>query len=199
MEEIWKDIKGYEGLYQVSSEGRVRSLDRIVVYKDGRKSFFKGKILKNVLDDKLYFVVSLYNGKRNVLKVHRLVAQAFIPNPNNYPQINHIDENPKNNRVENLEWCNQYYNNTYGTRLNRVAKTKSKSIFQINSNSQIIKEYPSITYIARTFGYSMGNICTCCKGKIKSAYGYIWRYKPMLWDTSKLISGRYSPEFLLSH
>lgn len=107
--EIWKDIAGYEGLYQVSNFGRVRSLDRIIVRGTSKrrgphKARLKGKVLTLVSGVEGYLVVPL--GKSNpCCRVHRLVAEAFIPNPENKPQVNHIDGNVKNNRVDNLEWC----------------------------------------------------------------------------------------------
>lgn len=118
--EIWKDIKGYKGYYQVSNLGRVKSLDRYSIDRRGGKHFLKGIILTPYLC-KGYLRICLHvNGKQKQLAVHRLVAEAFIPNPNNYPQINHKDENKTNNTVDNLEWCTAKYNNNYGTRLERI-------------------------------------------------------------------------------
>ena len=114
MEEIWKDIQGYEGLYRVSNLGRV-------------KSFHKAKehILSPGKDKDGYFQVQLYkNGINKMRKVHRLVAQAFISNPNNLPQINHKDENKQNNNVDNLEWCTNEYNHNYGTAVKRAAEKR---------------------------------------------------------------------------
>lgn len=122
--EIWKYIPGYEGLYQVSNQGNVRSVDRII--KDtNRTRLYKGKPLKQFLDHKGYKVVTLSKqGSLKVIKVHRLVAMAFIPNPESYPEINHKDENKINNSVENLEWCTTQYNTSYGTRAARMVATK---------------------------------------------------------------------------
>lgn len=123
IEEIWKDILGYEGFYQVSSFGRVRSLDRY----DSRNYFRKGRILKLSADRKGYLRVGLHsNGKEKFYSVHRLVAEAFIHNPDNLPEVNHIDEDKTNNRVENLEFCDSKYNNNYGTRKDRIRNTKLK-------------------------------------------------------------------------
>lgn len=117
MKEIWKDIKGYENKYQISNLGRVKALD----YRRTKKE----KILDS-RNNKGYKAIALWNnGKRRVFLIHRLVANAFIPNPNKFPQINHKDENKLNNSVDNLEWCTQFYNNIYGTRLQRVSKTLS--------------------------------------------------------------------------
>ena len=129
--EIWKDIQGYEGIYQVSSHGRVRSLDRIVVRPNGNGDYFaKGKIIYVVLTKWGYNEVHLHkDNKTKIYKVHRLVAQTFIENPNNLPCVNHIDENKTNNNVNNLEWCTYKYNNNYGTKKKRQGeKIKMKII-----------------------------------------------------------------------
>ena len=122
-EEIWRPVVGYEGLYEVSNTGRVRSLDRYV-----RRNYFKkGRILK-LNDRRGYLFVELcLNNKTKNFSVHRLVAQAFIPNPDNLPQVNHIDEDKLNNRVENLEWCDSKYNSNYGTRKDRARNTAIKN------------------------------------------------------------------------
>ena len=123
-EEIWRPIVGYEGLYEVSSYGRVRSLDRY----DSNNHFLKGRILKLCADKDGYLNVGLSsNNKVKKYKVHRLVAEVFIPNPNNLPQVNHKDENPSNNRVENLEMCDAKYNSNYGSRKDRVRDTAIKN------------------------------------------------------------------------
>ena len=123
--EEWRDIKGYEGRYQISSEGRVRSLDRI-----GKNGYsYKGKILKPRPTKRGYIKANL-SGK--IYAVHRLVAQAFIPNPNNYPVVNHKDENPSNNCIENLEWCDVKYNINYGTAKKTGAKVLIRGIRNTN-------------------------------------------------------------------
>ena len=119
MKEIWKDIKGYEGLYQISNYGEVKSLEKKAGF-----STRKEKILKQHLDKDGYVKVYLCkNNKVKFLSVHRLIAEAFIPNPNNFPQINHKDENKQNNKIENLEWCTCKYNINYGTRTKRQKET----------------------------------------------------------------------------
>ena len=115
--EEWRDIKGYEGLYQVSNEGRIKSLERIANRSDGKVEILKEKIRKLTKDKDGYLCVPLVKElKRKFCKVHRLVAKAFIDNPDNLPEINHKDECKSNNSVENLEWCDRKYNTNYGTR-----------------------------------------------------------------------------------
>ena len=125
-EEIWKDIPGYEGLYQVSNTGKVKSLN----YMKTRKE----KILKPRKEGKGYLKITLSKeGEKKDFKIHRLVASVFIPNPNNLPQINHIDECKTNNNVENLEWCDNRYNSNYGTHTQRMAKAKSMSVICVET------------------------------------------------------------------
>ena len=126
MQEIWKDIAGYEGYYQVSKLGRVRSLDRDIIYADGRHYHYKGKVLK-FGNCKGYSFVNLYKESKKLnCRVCRLVAMHFIENPNNLLQVNHNDENIKNDRVDNLEWCDAKYNNSYGTHIKRTHETAEK-------------------------------------------------------------------------
>ena len=167
MKEIWKDIEGYEG-YQVSNMGRVRS------FKYG-----KVRILKPVANKNGYLKVQLY--KNNSLKtifIHRLVAMAFIPNPNNLPQVNHKDEDKTNNIVSNLEWCDAKYNSNYGTARKRMIEKIQKVVIQIDKNTNvIINIFPSLMEAKRQTGYNHGHICKCCKGKLKTTGGYKWSYK----------------------
>jgi hypothetical protein len=123
--EEWRDIEGYEGLYQISNLGSVKSLFRYRVCKNGSFQPIKERLLSPRTDKDGYKEVLLCNNcKRKCFKIHRLVAQAFISNPNNYPVINHKDENPSNNIVENLEWCTVKYNTNYGTTQERRRKTR---------------------------------------------------------------------------
>ena len=132
MQEMWNDVPGYEGLYQVSNQGNVRSVERIV--KDTHCTrIFKGRQLKQFFDHNGYKVVTLSKqGSLKQIKVHRLVALAFIPNLENHPQVNHKDENIVNNFACNLEWCDGKYNSNYGTRNARMAQTKK----QVNKKSK---------------------------------------------------------------
>lgn len=164
--EIWKDIKEYEGLYQVSNFGRVKSL-----------KFGKEKVMSPVLHTRGYLNIELSNkGLRKVKKIHRLVAEAFIPNPKNFPQVNHKDENKTNNSVDNLEWCTSQYNCHYGTRIKRFSDNKKKKIYQFDLNGNFIKEWKSAVDIEKETGLEKSNIRCCCRGEIKKAYGFIWRY-----------------------
>ena len=166
MEEIWKDKKGYEGHYQVSNWGRVKSI-----------KFGKEKILKLIKDKDGYLQVTLCkNNIKKVYKVHRLVAEAFIDNTDNLPQVNHKDENKLNNNVDNLEWCDRLYNVRYGTGIERRSKKRSKPVLQYDLEGNFIKEWVSINECVRN-GYNQGNVAACCRGKRKYHKGFIWRYK----------------------
>ena len=181
-EEIWKDIEGFEGYYQVSSLGRVRSLDRIIIRRDGIQIHKKEKILKQAFNEFGYNLVNLC--KNNVHKtylVHRLVAEAFIPNPDNLPQVNHKSEFEKtDNRVCNLEWCDAKYNSNYGTRNERRVDKKSKKVYQYTLDGILVKIWQSTKECGRN-GFSNGNIVSCCLGNKwhKTHKGYIWRYEPL--------------------
>ena len=176
--EIWKDIKGYEGLYQVSNKGRIKSLNYRRTGKEG--------MLKGVPNKYGYLMVILYkNRKRNYFYVHRLVAQAFIPNPDNLPEVNHIIddfEHRSDNRVENLEWCTREYNNNYGThneKLSKAMKGKKlklkRQILCIETGEIFDTSQDVIDIMFNGKGCSRnirGNLC----GKGKSAYGYHFKY-----------------------
>lgn len=163
MDEIWCDIDGYEGLYQISNKGRVKSLlgpsERILRPWDNGYG---------------YYYIMLYNDSvRKRFKLHRLVARAFIPNPDNLPEINHRDENKKNNCVENLEWCDRIYNVNYGTRNERA----SRKILQYSKSGDFIREWKSAAEVKRVLSINNSDIIACCKGKLKSAGGFVWKYK----------------------
>lgn len=181
--EEWRDIEGYEGLYQVSNEGRVRTLDRTIEFVDGRIYKFKSKILSLTPDKDGYLAVGFsIKGKTITKKVHRLVAQAFIPNPNNYPIINHKDECKTNNFVENLEWCDCKYNLNYGTNPERISQRvrnneySSKKIVQIGDDGEIIKIYPSLREVERELGLFHSGVSACALGKTKHCGGFKWKF-----------------------
>ena len=176
--EIWKDYKDYEGLYQASNLGRLRSLDTYRKGRNGSIRFCKGRILKPCTDKDGYLqVVLCKNNKQKTYKVHRLVAETFIPNTDNLPCINHRDECKTNNNVENLEWCDCKYNSNYGTRNKKVALKKKKPVLQYTIDGKFVREWPSAMDAERNGSFSSANICMCCKGKIKKHKGFIWKYK----------------------
>lgn len=157
-----KDVKGYEGLYAVTSCGKVWSY---------RNECF----LKPLVTRSGYFYVTLHkNGMYKNYRIHRLVADAYIPNTDNLPYINHKDENKANNCLQNLEWCDAKYNANYGSRIDRIAASNKKPILQFSLDGEFVREWPSATDVGREV---KSNICNCLKGKLPSAYGYVWKYK----------------------
>jgi len=195
--EVWKPVRGYVGLYEVSNFGRVRSLARTTIRR-GRVNVLKEKIMKLNQNSRGYYKVILSkDGKQKTLSVHRLVAIAFIPNPNNLPCVNHKDENPSNNFVwvnpdgtvdlekSNLEWCTIKYNSTYGTVLERLSvkmtnhQALSKPVVQYSLKGYFINEYPSVMEAERQTGIHNTNIHLCCIGDKahNRAGGFMWRYK----------------------
>lgn len=174
MEEIWKDIDGYEGLYQVSNLGRVRTLARYRV---------KARIRKPVPDKNGYMTVRLTHKKvGKTHKIHRLVAEMFIENPDGCKEVNHKNEKKYDNRVENLEWCDKTYNVNYGTANSRRKEhstnclTTSKKVAQISLSGDVIAIYPSLSEAHRKTGFSIACLSMCCNGKTKKSYGYNWKY-----------------------
>ena len=176
MEEIFLDIKGFEGLYQISNKGRVKSLKNNKTKKE--------KLLKLDINSNGYLQVDLYkNNKKKRFYIHRLVAQAFIENPNNYTYVNHKDECKTNNVVTNLEWCTNKYNSNYGTRNERIGKALKGIIPKANPPKQVgafkkgelVFTFPS-TREAKRQGFIQGNVAACCRGERKSHRGYEWRY-----------------------
>ena len=162
--EEWKAIPGYEGLYEVSSEGKVRSLNY--------RGTGKVRVLKLSVNRYGYLQVHLCKeGKVKNYRVNRLVAQAFIPNPNNLPEVNHIDEIKTNNRVENLEWCDRQYNMSYGTGNERAGKAHRKPVICLETG----QVFSSLTEAALYIGYSQGSLSTAIIKGYK-AKGYHWIY-----------------------
>ena len=167
--EIWKDIKGFEGLYQVSNLGRVKSLERI----DALGHRLKEKILKPRIDGRYYQVCLCKQSIKKNYRVHRLVWEAFNGQIPEGLQVNHINEVKTDNKLENLNLMTCKENTNYGTRNERI----SKPVLQFDLNDNFIKEFPSAMQVERELGFGQGNICNCCKGRCKTAYGYIWKYK----------------------
>lgn len=162
--EHWKPIAGYEELYEVSDLGRVRSLK-------------VGRCLKPQLAGLGYKKVELYRtGKKKSVFVHRLVAKAFVPNPSKFLEVNHIDEDKSNNAASNLEWCSRKYNINYGTCLARRANAQSIPVNQYDKSGNLIQTFKSLYDADKLLGVSYTSICKCCRGKLKSAGGYVWRY-----------------------
>ena len=181
--EEWRPVVGYEGLYEVSNLGRVRSLDRYIdsvnVFGEPYKRFSKGRVLKLLYDDKGYQRITLYNGITDKQKlVHRLVAQAYIPNKDNLPEVNHKDQNPANNCVDNLEWCDRIYNVNYSDARERQWRAVSRPIEQLTMDGQHIAYYLGIKTICRKLNMCRNTIQRCLHGRKrhKSAYGYLWRF-----------------------
>ena len=183
--EEWRPICGYEGLYEVSNLGRVKSL--------GNDKTRKEKILSQVKMKKGYLMVNLYkNGKMKTCKVHRLVAKAFLENPNGYTCVNHIDENKVNNYVDNLEWCSYKYNSNHGTcQQRRVSNTdykaiaekltngvSSKQVYQYTKDYELVKIWESTQECGRN-EFNQGEVAKCCRNEAKSHRGYIWSYHPL--------------------
>ena len=173
--EIWKDIKGYEGLYQVSNLGNVRSLNHYA--SNGIKNIlYKGRILKQTKHKKTGYLLTTLckNNKHKTVLSHKLVAEAFIPNIYNLPCINHKDENKHNNRVDNLEWCTHKYNNNYGNNTKKLCK----SVLQYDLQGNFIKAYYGANEASRQTGISTSNICKCCRKERKKTKGFVFKYKP---------------------
>lgn len=163
----WKPINGYEGLYEVSETGLVRSL------RHGKK-----RILSPGKTGDGYLMVGLCrDGKRTGLLIHRLVAEAFLPNPRGLPTVNHRDENKLNNEVSNLEWLTMADNARYGTRVQRVALANSKPVLQLDKLGNIVNRFPSLKEAERQTGIARPSICVVCNGgRLKTAGGFSWKY-----------------------
>lgn len=187
IKEVWKDIPNYEGLYQVSNFGNVKSLN----YKRSGKE----KILKPRKNKLGYMFVDLYkNNKPKTFLVHRLVANVFLKNNNNLPCVNHKDENKDNNHIDNLEFCTYKENINYGTRNERASKKlkdKPKSeehkqklskansipIIQLDLQKKFICKWESATQASKELNINQSSISGCCRGKRKTCGGFIWKYK----------------------
>ena len=172
VEEIWRtavyDGEVYEGLYKVSNLGRILSLN----YKrTGRV-----ELMEHSYDGQGYLQVTLCKNKETKkCYVHRLVAETFITNPENLPEVNHIDENKENNRVDNLEWKSPKDNCNHGTRNERIAKTLSKKVLQLSLTGELIREWESTRECGRN-GFAQSHVAECCNGKLPHYKGFRWEY-----------------------
>lgn len=178
--EIWKDVNEYEGYYKVSNFGKIKSCSRIVKHGLGNADrTIKSRIIKPYNDNHGYRMVSLSKeGKVKKHKVHRLVAEAFIPNPENKPTVNHLNEIRNDNRVSNLEWATYKENNDHGGHNERVSKTLSKPIEQLDKNGNKISSFESVREASLATGIHIMNIKSCLAHKNRVfAGGYKWRYK----------------------
>lgn len=171
--ETWRPVKGLEGFYEVSDLGNVRSLN-----------YHNWGIVKNltpVPDKDGYLRVCLsMNGRQYNRMVHRMVAMVFLDNPDNLPQINHINEDKTDNRVCNLEWCTCEYNNNHGTRNERVSKNKQNTncrrVLQLDLAGNLIREWDSLHEVNRQLGFDVAHIGRVCNGLKKTGYGFKWQF-----------------------
>lgn len=178
--ETWRPVAGFEGYYEVSDRGRVRGCERTIIADiKGRQIPRKIPQRPRPVQDRpngYKFVALCKDGKKVMRSVHRLVAEAFIPNPEKLPEVNHRDEDKTNNNVENLEWCTSQYNNSYGTRIKRAADKRAVPIAAFSNDGTMVARFRSGADAERMTGISRFHISSCLNGKLATAGGYRWRY-----------------------
>lgn len=183
--EVWKDIEGYEGLYQVSNIGRVKSLEKYVPGKNGCKQVRRERILNCSVNGSGYPHFSIYkDGVVKTVLVHRIVASAFLDNPLQLPEVNHIDGDKTNNRSENLEWCTEKQNvrHAWENGINRMTDKHRESARKVglNNGKKVLCSngvvYPSGCEAARQLGLSQGNVWSVLNGKRKHTKGYTFKF-----------------------
>lgn len=171
--EEWRDVVGYEGLYEVSNLGNVRSCEH---FTNGHH--LMPRVLRQNLSNRYLYVKLYKNQTKRSLRVHRLVALAFVPNPDGKPQVNHIDGNRFNNSASNLEWCTSSENMVHAIETGlfkpSTERTKKK-VLQLSMDGEVIKEWSSLTEAAKSLKLQVPNISHCCSGRIRSTGGYKWR------------------------
>jgi hypothetical protein len=187
-EETWKDIPNYEGIYQASSYGRIKSCARVIHYKKGKIIHRKERFLSLIKGFGQYLTVGLFKNNHHITyNVHYLIAITFIENPNSLPCVNHKDENKYNNKVDNLEWCTYSYNTKYNNGMRKRIDTRNlknthgreKKVYQYDSKGNLIKIWDSVSSVEKELGFKKTNISSCCLNKKSQAYGYKWLYYPL--------------------
>lgn len=182
MEEIWKDIEGYEGLYQVSNMGRVRSLERTRSMNQDRVRKpvpVPGRILVPQKKKAGYLgVVLSKDGKQRNVRIHCIVAKSFLPNPEGKPQVNHINGIKSDNRLSNLEWATNSENQQHALATGlRDMSQRRKAIFQYDMSGKFIRSWNGAVEVEKETGMSQRYVASCCRGEERSAYGFVWKYE----------------------
>lgn len=167
VDEVWKDIDGYDGMYKISNLGNVYS------------KYVHRNLKPAKTQDGYLYVMLRDNGKQKINMIHRLIATYFIPNPDNLPVVNHKDENTLNNSIDNLEWCTYSYNNTYNNAHIKRALKNSQEVFGYNEQGEIIHHYYSAREAARQLGYNNTNISACCNNHLLTYKNIVWSYNEL--------------------
>lgn len=177
MEEIWRNVKGYEGIYRVSDQGRIFRIGQLLPRKNGVLAWHPGGFLKPRMNSCGYLRVQLCRrGKPELKLVHRLVAEAFLGESNGLPQVNHKNENKQDNRAENLEWCDVSYNCSYGSKPESTKKAHGKMVRQFSMDGRELAVFNSTREAEQVTGSRQSHISSVCRGVRKSAGGFKWEY-----------------------